>query len=239
MGFVFRRFAIACAISASLLLAYHHLALRNGPLPTNETSSSLVTTTVAWGELPQRYPVHSMIPIPKGTPLPIPRIQHHFGAETEHKKEERLRRQEAVKKAFVHSWEGYKTHAWLQDEIKPVSGGYNNNFGNRAATLVDSLDTLIIMNLEDDFRMALRAIGNIDFSTTAEPVLNIFETNIRYLGGLLSAYDLSNAKHSVLLDKAIQLGDMLYGAFDTPNRLPITRWDWVKYVLSTSQTMLS
>lgn len=180
-----------------------------------------------------------MIPIPKGTPLPIPRIQHHFGAETEHKKEERLRRQEAVKKAFVHSWEGYKTHAWLQDEIKPVSGGYNNNFGNRAATLVDSLDTLIIMNLEDDFRMALRAIGNIDFSTTAEPVLNIFETNIRYLGGLLSAYDLSNAKHSVLLDKAIQLGDMLYGAFDTPNRLPITRWDWVKYVLSTSQTMLS
>ena len=229
MGFVFRRFAVACAFSALLLLAYHQLTLRNGPLPTNETSSSLVTTTVAWSDIPQRYPVQSMIPIPKGTPLPIPRIQHHFGVETEHKKEERLQRQEAVKKAFAHSWEGYKKHAWLQDEIKPVSGGYNNNFGNRAATLVDSLDTLIVMGLEDDFHMALRAIENIDFSTTAEPVLNVFETNIRYLGGLLSAYDLSDAKHHILLEKATQLGDMLYGAFDTPNRLPITRWDWVKY----------
>jgi mannosyl-oligosaccharide alpha-1,2-mannosidase len=44
----------------------------------------------------------------------------------------------------------------------------------------------------------------------------------------LSAYDLSEGKHHVLLEKAVQLGDMLYGAFDTPNRLPITRWDWVK-----------
>lgn len=40
----------------------------------------------------------------------------------------------------------------------------------------------------------------------------------RYLGGLLSAYDLS--KEQVLLLKAIELGDMLYAGFDTPNHLP-------------------
>ncbi|KAJ4356374.1 uncharacterized protein N0V89_004407 [Didymosphaeria variabile] len=90
------------------------------------------------------------------------------------------------------------------------------------------------MGLDEDFGLALRAVQKIDFSTTAEPVLNVFETNIRYLGGLLSAYDLSEGKHHVL-EKAVQLGDMLYGAFDTPNRLPITRWDWVNGALHMDQ----
>lgn len=234
MGFVLRRFSIACIITAFLLLAYHHLALRNAPLPINATSSSLITSPVAWKDIPQRYPVASMIPLPNGAPVSIPRIQHYFGVETGSNKHERLQRQAAVKKAFAHSWDGYKKHAWLQDELAPLSAGYRNTFGNRAATLVDSLDTLLIMGLEDDFNMALKAIENIDFSTTAEPVLNVFETNIRYLGGLLSAYDLTHGKHDILLEKAVQLGDMLYGAFDTPNRLPITRWDWVKCVFPNS-----
>jgi mannosyl-oligosaccharide alpha-1,2-mannosidase len=228
MGFFLRRFAIACTITGLLFLAYHQLAPRNEPLPTNGTSSSLITSPVIWKDIPQRYPVTSMTPLPTGTPLPIPRIQHHFGVETENNKQERRQRQAAVREAFVHSWEGYKKHAWLQDEVTPLTAGYKNSFGNRAATLVDALDTLHIMGLNEDFDLALRAIQNIDFSTTAEPVLNVFETNIRYLGGLLSAYDLSEGKHHVLLEKAVQLGDMLYGAFDTPNRLPITRWDWVK-----------
>lgn len=230
MGYFVRRFSTAFSITALLFLVYHQLALRNELQPTNEISSSLVTHPVAWKDIPPRYPISSIIPLPKGTPLPIPRIQHHFGVETEYNKEERLQRQAAVKEAFIHSWEGYKKHAWLQDEVAPLSASYKNNFGNRGATLVDSLDTLFIMGLHKDFNAALSAIPKIDFSTTAEPVLNIFETNIRYLGGLLSAYDLSDGKHRVLLEKAVELGDMLYGAFDTPNRLPITHWDWVKWV---------
>ena len=228
MGFSFRRSAVACAITVLCFLAYCQLALRSERLPTNETSSSLITSPVAWNDIPQRFPLSSLIPLPTGTPSPIPRIQHHFGVEAEYNKNERIQRQAAVKEAFVHSWEGYKKYAWLQDEVSPLSASYRNNFGSRGATLVDSLDTLLIMGLEGDFDAALRSIGKIDFSTTAEPVLNVFETNIRYLGGLLSAYDLSHGKHHVLLEKAVQLGDMLYGAFDTPNRLPITRWDWVK-----------
>jgi mannosyl-oligosaccharide alpha-1,2-mannosidase len=42
-------------------------------------------------------------------------------------------------------------------------------------------------------------------------------------GGFLSAYDLSGDKR--LLDKAVEVGEMLYVAFDTPNRMPVTRWD--------------
>jgi mannosyl-oligosaccharide alpha-1,2-mannosidase len=169
-----------------------------------------------------------MIALPSGTPATRPRIQHDFGIETEHNKAQRLQRQAAVKDVFVHSWEGYKKYAWLQDEVLPVTAGFRNTLGNRGATLIDSLDTLLIMGLEDEFANALKAVKKIDFTTSAEPILNIFETNIRYLGGLLGAYDLSEKKHRVLLEKAIQLGDMLYAAFDTPNRLPVTRWDWQK-----------
>lgn len=135
-----------------------------------------------------------------------------------------------MKEVFLHSWEGYKNHAWLQDEVTPVTGGYKNSFGRRGATLVDALDTLAIMGLDDEFKKALKGLKKIDFTTTAEPRVNLFETTIRYLGGLLSAYDVTDGKHHVLLDKAAELGDMLYCAFDTPNRMPITRWDWEKYV---------
>ncbi|KAK5203158.1 hypothetical protein LTR96_011005 [Exophiala xenobiotica] len=46
----------------------------------------------------------------------------------------------------------------------------------------------------------------------------MFETNIRHLGGLLAAYDLS--KEPALSAKAVELGDMVYVGFDTPNRIP-------------------
>jgi mannosyl-oligosaccharide alpha-1,2-mannosidase len=87
-------------------------------------------------------------------------------------------------------------------------------------------DTLWIMGLHDEFNNAVKAIKEIDFSTCALDQLNVFETTIRYLGGFLSAYDLSGGKYPILIQKATEMGDMLYKAFDTPNRLPITRWNF-------------
>lgn len=181
-----------------------------------------------WKDIPAKYPLTSTIPLPSGTPAAIPRIQHEFGVETQHNKAERLHRQKAVKEAFLHSWNGYKKYAWLQDEVTPVTGGFTNGFGQRGATLVDTLDTLVIMGLDEEFEAALKAVRSIDFTTSASPLLNVFETTIRYLGGLLSAYDVSESKHHILLDKATELGDMLYAAFDTSNRMPIGHWDWEK-----------
>jgi mannosyl-oligosaccharide alpha-1,2-mannosidase len=54
----------------------------------------------------------------------------------------------------------------------------------------------------------------------------LFETTIRYLGGLLGAYDVSGGKYKVLLEKAEELGEVLMGAFDTPNRMPLTYYHW-------------
>ena len=38
----------------------------------------------------------------------------------------------------------------------------------------------------------------------------------------MGAYDISGARHTILLDKAVQLAEILLGAFDTPNRMPDT-----------------
>jgi mannosyl-oligosaccharide alpha-1,2-mannosidase len=91
------------------------------------------------------------------------------------------------------------------------------------------------MGMHEDFREAADAISKIDFSTCALEELNVFETTIRYLGGFLAAYDLSGGKYPILIQKAIEMGDMLYKAFDTPNRLPIVRWNFKAALTGVSQ----
>ena len=117
--------------------------------------------------------------------------------------------------------------AWFfGDELTPLSGASRNPFGGWGATLVDSLDSLYIMGMHSEFETAVAAAVNISFETSAAAEVNVFETTIRYLGGFLAAYDLSGDPR--LLKKAREAGDMLYAAFDTPNRMPITRWDFAR-----------
>jgi len=80
------------------------------------------------------------------------------------------------------------------------------------------------MELRDDFELAVSGIGKISFNSSSDDQINVFETTIRYLAGFLSAYDLSG--NDILREKAIELGEMLYVASDTPNRMPVTRWNW-------------
>ncbi|KAK6849186.1 hypothetical protein PG995_013019 [Apiospora arundinis] len=175
-----------------------------------------------WRKVPTHYQLQTIRPLPKGKPLKLPRIQHRFSQETSQEQATRLERQRAVQEAFARGWKAYREHAWLQDELAPVTGGAKNTFGGWGATLVDNLDTLWIMGMRNEFEDAVAAATNISFETSSLPEVNVFETTIRYLGGFLSAYDLSGDHR--LLRKAREVGDMLYVAFDTPNRMPITRW---------------
>ncbi|KAL2257934.1 hypothetical protein VTK26DRAFT_8945 [Humicola hyalothermophila] len=178
-----------------------------------------------WRNVPVHYPPLSIRPLPAGTLVQYPRVQATtFPAEQSASTRTRLReRQQAVKHAFIKCWRAYKEHAWLSDELAPVSGGRKEHFGGWAATLVDSLDTLWIMGMKEEFEEAVTAAAGIDFTYTKLGEINVFETTIRYLGGFISAYDLSGDIR--LLRKAVEVGNMLYKAFDTPNRMPITRWD--------------
>ncbi|KAJ2969394.1 hypothetical protein NUW58_g9998 [Xylaria curta] len=113
----------------------------------------------------------------------------------------------------------------MYDELAPVSGTPKKTIGEWAATLVDSLDTLWIMDMQTEFYEAATAVAALDWSATKEISCN-FEATVRHLGGLLGAYDLSG--ETVILHKAVELGDMLYMAFDTPTRMPSSRLDFDK-----------
>ncbi|GJJ78582.1 hypothetical protein EMPS_10941 [Entomortierella parvispora] len=148
----------------------------------------------------------------KGTNTSLKKIQFDFPEETEAERFTREKRLQRVKDGFVHAWKGYKENAWGQDEVVPVRGGAKNNFNGWGATMVDSLDTLVIMGMNDEFDEALEWVRT-KFDMTRNPTaqLQFFETVIRYLGGFLSAYDLTGEQ--VLLDKAEELGNILLNAF--------------------------
>lgn len=65
-------------------------------------------------------------------------------------------RAEAVKGAMVHVWAAYRKHAWGKDELKPRSGQGQDNWAGVGMTLVDSLDTLWVMGMMDEFKVRRR-----------------------------------------------------------------------------------
>ncbi|KAI9052566.1 hypothetical protein LZ554_003909 [Drepanopeziza brunnea f. sp. 'monogermtubi'] len=184
---------------------------------------------IHWERQKEHFPVppESIIQLPTGVPVNIPKIQHVFNDETTDAKINREKRQTRVREEFMRAWTGYKSKAWLHDELSPVSGKFRDPFCGWAATLVDTLDTLWIMGLHDEFEEAAKAVDSIDFTTSPRRDIPMFETTIRYLGGLLAAYDVSEGKYKNLLDKAVELAEVLMGAFDTPNRMPVLYYNWM------------
>ncbi len=121
------------------------------------------------------------------------------------KGEAQIERQAAVRKAMKHAWDGYVEFAWGKDELKPVSKSHQN-WLDIGLTIVDSLDTLWIMGMKEEFQKARDWVANeLSFDKNRE--VSTFETSIRVLGGLLSAYDLS--RDPMFLAKAKDIGDRL------------------------------
>jgi endoplasmic reticulum Man9GlcNAc2 1,2-alpha-mannosidase len=128
-------------------------------------------------------------------------------------------RQNTVREAFKHAWRGYVRDAWGCDEYHPLSHRGSNLTGiGIGFTIVDSLDTLLIMDLKEEFRHARDWVAkSLNFDHNGG--VNVFETTIRVLGGLLSAYHLSG-NDTLFLTKAIDLGDRLLGAFSSSSGIP-------------------
>ncbi|PNY18225.1 alpha-1,2-Mannosidase [Tolypocladium capitatum] len=187
---------------------------------------------IHWTKPSQHFPVpkESIITLPTGTANKIPKIQYDFRPEPEQAKAKRIKRQNKVKAELERSWAGYRKHAWMHDELSPVSRSYRDPFCGWSATLVDSLDTLWIAGLRDEFDEAAKAAKDIDFTYTTRYDIPVFETTIRYLGGLIAAFDVSGGAegdYSFLLDKAVELAEILMGIFDTPNRMPVLYYRWM------------
>lgn len=138
--------------------------------------------------------------------------------------------------------------------MRPVSRAPSDPFNNWGATIIDTLDTLLIMGLSDEYNLCRRHVNQVNFNwvngrdwsagyaseapatdddeTPSETWavardrgvgLPVFETSIRYLGGLLGVYDLSG--DALLLDRATELADILSKAFNTYSGIPAGRID--------------
>jgi mannosyl-oligosaccharide alpha-1,2-mannosidase len=157
----------------------------------------------------------------------LPKIQTDFDPESMSDRKEREERREAVKEAFLHGWKGYKTYAFGHDELKPISNQIHNPFGGFGATMIDSLSTMLVMELFDEFEQVLPTIHEKNFIVDED--ISVFESIIRYLGGLLSAYELSTHPDKInLLHKAEELGLALLPAFDTPHGIPYHKFNTKK-----------
>ena len=186
-----------------------------------------------WKKLPEQFPLASevLIKLPTGGKAkPLPRLQAKFKDEAAGDKPKRLERLAAIRDTFEHAWAGYKASAMGHDELMPLRGGFRDPFNGWGATLVDTLDTLWIMDLKEEFAIAVDQIRKIAFTTSERVDIPVFETAIRYLGGLLGAYDVSGHKYPALLDKAVELAEILIGVFDTSSRMPILYYQWAPYV---------
>ena len=182
-----------------------------------------VRSSFDWARRKQKYPVSSYEKLPKGTPRRLAQIQYDF----EEKEGVQEYRRNEVKKTFKKCWNSYRKHAWGYDELTPISLQGADSFSGWGATLVDSLDALWLMDMKPEFNEAVHHIVAIDWDAHPDhEVCSLFETNIRYLGGLLAAYDLSG--EPLLLRKATELGNMLFNAFDTPNRMPANSFHFEK-----------
>jgi Glycosyl hydrolase family 47 len=127
-----------------------------------------------------------------------------------------------VKRAMQFAYGAYEEFAFGSDELLPVTKESSEVFGGLSTTLIDSLSTLWLLDLKDEFYRARDFVrDNLTFDGIAQ--VNAFETTIRILGGLLSAYDLS--KDANFLWKAEDLGSRLIEAFKTKSGIPLSRVD--------------
>lgn len=128
------------------------------------------------------------------------------------------RAQQEVVQVFRDSWRHYEHDAWGQDVYKPLSQR-GENMGPKPLgwMIVDSLDTMMLMGLEDELKVSRAWIKN-ELSYDFDYDVNVFETTIRMIGGFLSAYYLSGDE--LYLDKAVDLGDRIVGGFDSPSGIP-------------------
>ncbi|KAL4781640.1 glycoside hydrolase [Aspergillus varians] len=203
----------------------HNLCPATPPNPPyNRTNAD---SGFSWRDIPVKYPITDPIQLSTEPRAKLPQIQASFAPPTLEAEALRKSRENAIKETFQRAWRSYETHAWKADGLRPLSGSSRNTLGGRGATLVDNLDTLLIMDLDEEFERAVAALMDVDFSphSSSQSTINLFEVTIRYLGGFIAAYDLTGCHDQRLLDKAIQIGDMIYASFDTPTRMPITRWN--------------
>ncbi|KAI9010862.1 glycoside hydrolase [Phycomyces nitens] len=148
----------------------------------------------------------------------------------------RIKLREMSSEMFNHGWHNYLNHAYPADELNPfqcngrgsdksdpTNININDVLGDYSLTLVDTLDTLAIMGTQAQFEEAVGLVlEQVSFDKDSK--VQVFELNIRALGGLLSAHIFASDPsfgHSIkgynggLLKLAQDLANRLLPAFQS------------------------
>jgi len=105
--------------------------------------------------------------------------------------------------------------------LSPVTESFTDGRNGWGASIVDAMGTMYIMGLTDFFNEAVNFSATIDFSKSQTPDnVSVFETTIRYVGGLLSAFELSGERFPILVEKAKEVGNKLTYAWLGNNAIP-------------------
>uniref|UniRef100_T1IJL9 alpha-1,2-Mannosidase n=1 Tax=Strigamia maritima TaxID=126957 RepID=T1IJL9_STRMM len=119
-----------------------------------------------------------------------------------------------AKEMFYFGYDNYMKYAFPKDELDPIhctgrgpdlenpsNVNINDVLGDFCLTLVDSLDSLAILGNSSEFKKAVKlVIEKVSFET--DNTVQVFEANIRLLGGLLSA-------HLIITDVKQPFGDLV------------------------------
>ncbi|BAP71987.1 ER degradation-enhancing alpha-mannosidase-like protein 1 [Kluyveromyces marxianus] len=155
---------------------------------------------------------------------------------------------EQVRELFYHGFDSYLKYGYPFDEVRPISCKpkkrkfdnpqdtiTNDVLGNFTTTLVDSLTTLAVLGDKERFTESLELFRNtVPDSFDLDSTVQLFETTIRLLGGMMSAHIyatdprtkvyLGKKKYDgFLLKRCIILADKLLMAYLSPTGLPVPR----------------
>ena len=130
----------------------------------------------------------------------------------------KLAQTQKIVSATQFAWKGYIQYAKGFDALKPISKkGENWYHTSLLMTPIDAFDTFTLMGLKSEADEAKELIlTNLNFDIDME--VQLFEINIRLLGGLLSAFELDGDKR--FLSLAEDLCKRLLPAFNTKTGMP-------------------
>ncbi|XP_014021636.1 ER degradation-enhancing alpha-mannosidase-like protein 1 isoform X2 [Salmo salar] len=113
-----------------------------------------------------------------------------------------------AKDMFYFGYDNYMKYAFPEDELNPIDCqgrgpdvlnpsniNINDVLGNYSLTLIDTLDTLLVLGNVSEFHRAVKlVIDTVSFDK--DSTVQVFEANIRILGSLISAHILlTDPKH--------------------------------------------
>uniref|UniRef100_A0A671E183 alpha-1,2-Mannosidase n=1 Tax=Rhinolophus ferrumequinum TaxID=59479 RepID=A0A671E183_RHIFE len=143
---------------------------------------------------------------------------------------------EKIKEMMRFAWQSYRRYAMGKNELRPLTkDGYEGNMfgGLSGATVIDSLDTLYLMELKEEFQEAKAWVEENFHLNVVTGEASLFEVNIRYIGGTPLSLLPDGRGGELLLPCpwTIRLGEKLLPAFNTPTGIPkgivnFKSWGW-------------